>query len=156
VRTVVTGHGQLGGAVMRIGLVLILAYHGALKLTENEALAIQPLVEHNPAVAWLYQILSVPRAAQVMGGLEIGIAALIAARAFSALACFTGSVAAVVVFGISLSMLVTTPQLFTELPGFPLPIATPVAATLVKDVVLMGAALWSASEARRAMSISMD
>jgi len=53
-------------------------------------------------------------------------------------------------FAITLSFLFTTPGIWVSVPGFPLPVTNETAAFLVKDLFLLGAALWSAAEALRA------
>jgi len=140
---------------MRVGLVIFLAYDGLLKMNEAGAAFIQPFVESSPVLSWLYQILDVTRAGKVIGGTEIAAAALVALRLFSPLAGFVGSILAALIFAITVSFLFTTPALFVN-EGALVPVATPLGVSLLKDLVLLGAALWSASESRRAMSVSMD
>jgi uncharacterized membrane protein YkgB len=52
---------------------------------------------------------------------------------------FVGSLGAAVTFVFTFSFLFTTPNMSTELAGF-----------LMKDLILLGAALWSAGEALQA------
>src|SRR5262245_60907074 len=44
---------------VRYGLVVVIAWIGALKYTSYEAAGIQPLVAHSPLFSWLYSIVSV-------------------------------------------------------------------------------------------------
>ena len=54
-------------------------------------------------------------------------------------------------FATTLSFLVTTPGVWVSVPGFPLPVPNEIGAFLVKDLFLLGAALWSGAEALRAV-----
>src|SRR5260370_40925841 len=50
---------DVGKAILRWGLVLVLAWIGAMKFTAYEAMGIQPLVSHSPLLTWMYRSLSV-------------------------------------------------------------------------------------------------
>jgi len=85
-----------------------------------------------------------------IGTVEIALAVLIAARRFSPALVAAGSLGAVGMFAITLSFLVSTPGVWVPVPGFPLPVPNEIGAFLLKDLFLLGAALWSAAEALRA------
>jgi Protein of unknown function, DUF417 len=79
-------------------------------------------------------------------GLEAAIAVLIALRPVSARASALGSALAAGMFATTLSFLLTTPGVWVPLlGGFPALSAVP-GQFLLKDVVLLGAALWSLGE----------
>jgi uncharacterized membrane protein YkgB len=136
---------RLGLQVLRYGLVAILLYFGAFKFTPTEARAIQPLVELSPLMSWLYLILSVDGVSRLVGVAELTIAGLIFLRPWWPTLSAVGSLAAVVMFLVTLSFLLSTPGLWQWVDGFPAP--TEGAAFLVKDVFLLGAALVTAAEA---------
>ncbi len=138
---------------VRYGLVAMLVYWGFFKFSTVEADAIQPLVEHSPLLSWIYGLMDVYTAAKIIGVTEIVIAVFIALRFWSPAVCFLGSVLAAGVFALTLSFLVTTPDIWIRVPGFPLPAPTATAAFLMKDFFLFGAAGWSAAEARHVMSV---
>ncbi len=69
-----------GRHLVRYGLVVVIAWIGALKYTPYEAAAIQPLVAHSPVFSWVYGAVSVRGFAAVLGTLEIIAAVLIALR----------------------------------------------------------------------------
>jgi uncharacterized membrane protein YkgB len=71
---------------------------------------------------------------------------LIALRHWSPKACAVGSAGAVVMFLTTLSFILTTPGWEPTLGGFPA-LSGGVGEFLIKDVVLLGAALWSLGEA---------
>lgn len=135
--------------VLRYGLVLVLVWIGGMKFTDYEAKGIQPLVAHSPLMSWLYQFLSVTGVAKMLGVIELGTAALIALRPISAVACQVGSGMATLMFLVTLTFLFSTPGWEPTLGGFPA-LSAAVGQFLLKDVVLLGAALWSFAEAREA------
>ena len=131
--------------VLRFGLVLLVLWFGLFKFTPTEAQAIQPLVANSPLLSWLYAVTDTRGASRVIGFAEIAIALLIATRSFSPRASAAGSIGAVIMFLTTLSFLVTTPGSWGRVDGFLVP--TGAGGFLIKDLLLLGAALWSASEA---------
>ncbi len=98
-----------GKAITRWGVVLILAWIGAMKFTGYEAMGIRPLVSHSPLLSWMYDFLSVRSFSTMLGFIEIGTAALIALRSISPMASAIGSVLAIGLFATTLSFLISTP-----------------------------------------------
>ena len=137
----------VGQHVIRYGLVLVVVWIGAMKFTAYEANAIQPLVANSPLMGWVYQTFSVQTFSNMLGVLEIAIAAMIALRPVSAAAAALGSALAVGMFLTTLSFLFSTPGWEPSL-GFPALAVVP-GQFLIKDVVLLGAAVWSLGEALR-------
>jgi uncharacterized membrane protein YkgB len=131
----------VGRVILRYGLVLFLAAFGLAKFTEFEALWIQPLLANSPMFSWMYSVLSVQGVSNVIGVIEITLAILIAVRRWWPRLSAVGSLGAAVTFLCTFSFLFTTPSASTELAGF-----------LMKDLILFGAALWSAGEALQARS----
>ena len=80
-----------GIVVSRYGLVVVLLLVGVLKFTPKEAAGIQPLVAHSPLMSWMYGLLSVQGVSNVIGAVEIAIAALMGLRTFSPKASFVGA-----------------------------------------------------------------
>jgi uncharacterized membrane protein YkgB len=127
---------QVGSVVARYGLVFIFVAFGLLKFTPEEAASIQPLGAHSPVFFWLYSWASPQTASDVIGVIELTFAALIALRRFLPLVSALGSLGTAFALVTTLSFLVTTPHLDPNFQGF-----------IMKDLVLLGAALWSAGEA---------
>jgi uncharacterized membrane protein YkgB len=50
---------RVGATMARYGLVVVIAWIGALKFTEFEANGIAPLVAHSPFMSWVFDIFSV-------------------------------------------------------------------------------------------------
>ena len=130
-----------GRQLVRYGLVVVIAWIGALKYTSYEAAAIQPLIAHSPIFSWLYSIFSVRAFAAVLGTAEIIAALLIAIRPLAPRLSVIGSVMGVLLFLSTLSFLFTTPGA-TAAGGFPVLSVLP-GQFLLKDLVLLGASLWT-------------
>jgi uncharacterized membrane protein YkgB len=136
-----------GGTVLRAGLVGILLYFGAFKFTAVEAEAIRPLVASSPVIGWLHGVLGVQGTSNLLGVVELALAALIALRPIAPAWCALGSLGATGMFLTTLSFLASAPGVWVRVPGFALPVPSALGAFLLKDVFLLGAALWSAGEA---------
>jgi uncharacterized membrane protein YkgB len=125
----------VGAFVLRYSLVFFLVFFGALKWSAAEAKGIEPMVSHSPFLLWLYPAFGVQGGSEVIGVVELVIALLIVLRRWAPRASAIGSTAAIGMFLITLSFIVTTPHV-GESAGF-----------LLKDLTLLGAALWTAGEA---------
>jgi len=139
----------LGVSITRYGLVVVLLLIGFLKFTPEEAAGIQPLVSHSPLMSWLYVILSVQGVSDLIGAIEIAIAVLLALRAVSAKASFMGSLGGMVTFVLTTSFLFSTPGAVQFSHG--LPVMGDAGQFLIKDIVLLGASVWTAAEALAAV-----
>lgn len=136
-----------GRLLVRYGLVVVVAWIGALKYAQYEALAIQPLVAHSPLMSWLYDIFDVRTFASVLGTVEIIAALLIALGPLWPRISALGSAIAVLVFLGTPSFLFTTPDVAdASAGGFPALSGMP-GQFLLKDLVLLGAAVWTLGEA---------
>ena len=140
----------IGGGILRYGLVGILLYLGTFKFTQTEAEAIRPLLEFSPLTSWLYLFTGVQGASNLIGTAEIVTALLLAVRPISPRLTVVGSIGAILTFLVTLSFLVTTPGAFERVPDFPIPIPGLAGGFLIKDVFLLGAAVWSLGEALQA------
>src|SRR6516164_8938659 len=136
----------VGSLVLRYGLVLVIGWIGLMKFTEYQAKGIQPLVAHSPLMSWMYGFLTVRAFSNALGVVEVAIAILIGLRHWSAKVSALGSAGAVLMFLTTLSFLFSTPGWEPSLGGFPSLSALP-GQFLLKDVVLLGAAIWSLGEA---------
>lgn len=136
----------LGHRVLRYGLALVIGWIGMMKFTGYEAQGVEPLVANSPFLGWVYNIWTVRQFAAGLGVVEVVIAILIALRPWSRKASAIGSALAVLMFLTTLSFLFSTPGWEPSLGGFPAVSAMP-GQFLLKDVVLLGAAIWSLGEA---------
>jgi reactive chlorine resistance protein C len=133
------------GTILRYGLVVFLLWYGAFKFTAAEANALRPLLGNSPLLRWLYVLTDVEGASRLIGTTEILIALLLAIRPFAPVPSAVGSVGAIAMFTTTLSFLVTTPGVWARVDGFVVP--SDVGGFLVKDVFLLGAALWTLGDA---------
>src|SRR5262245_36848453 len=134
--------------LIHYGLVLVIAWIGAMKFTSYEAHGIRPLVDHSPLLAWIYKFLNVQTFSNLLGVGEIAIASLIALRPVSPKLLAIGSASAMLMFFTTLSFLFSTPGWEPSLGGFPALSVLP-GQFLLKDVVLRGAAFSTFAEAAR-------
>ena len=135
-----------GKHATRYGLVLLLVWMGGMKFTAYEAEAISGLVSNSPLLAWVYSIFSTTQFGVVLGTTELLIAALIAARPFSANLSALGSGLAIGMFLVTLSFMASTPGVVEPSLGFPALSVLP-GQLLLKDVVLLAVAVWTLGEA---------
>ncbi len=140
---------SIGAKVIRYGLVIILLWVGALKFTAYEAEGIQGLIANSPLMSWMLSVMSLRGAAMLIGVTEIILGLLIATRPFAPFVSAIGSIGAIIMFLITLTFVFTTPGVWQPGYGFPFPSPMP-GQFLAKDLMLLGAAIWTAGEALRA------
>jgi uncharacterized membrane protein YkgB len=137
---------RVGQVVARYGLVVVLAWIGFGKYVKMES---RVLIEHSPLMSWIYDYLSITAVARGLGTMEIVAAVLIAVRPVWPRASAAGSALAVVLFMGTLSFLFTTPGVVaTYAAGLPVLSAQP-GQFLLKDLVLIGVAIWTLGDALR-------
>jgi uncharacterized membrane protein YkgB len=140
---------RLGQSVSRYGLVVVLAWIGFGKYVKFEA---RVLIEHSPLMSWMFDVFSVTTVARELGTLEIVAALLIAIRPLSPRLSAVGSALAVVLFMGTLSFLFTTPGVVaTHAAGIAVLSAQP-GQFLLKDLVLIGVALWTLGDSLGAIA----
>ncbi|OBK56887.1 hypothetical protein A5653_10965 [Mycobacterium colombiense] len=137
-----------GQLVSRYGLVLVLVWIGFGKYVKMES---RVLIQHSPLMSWVYDVFSVTFVAYALGTMEIVAALLIALRPLWPRVSAAGSALAVVLFLGTLSFLFTTPGVvMTYAHGVPVLSALP-GQFLLKDLVLLGVALWTLGESLAAV-----
>lgn len=129
----------IGQVVARYSVVLFFLGFGLTKFTAAEAAAIYPLLVHSPFLFWLPKLFDQQVASEIVGVVEIALALAMASRPIAPRISAIGSYGVAASLVITLSFLVTTPQLDPALSSF-----------IVKDLTLLGVALWSAGDALRA------
>ena len=129
----------IGSGMLRYGIVFLLVLWGAAKWTPSEAAGIQPWMSHSPLTSWLYAFFSVQGASIAIGVVELTLAVMIASRQFLPKLSALGSLLSAGMFLVTLSFLVTSPHLDPTSQGF-----------LMKDLISIGAAVYSTGEALQA------
>lgn len=143
----------LTAVLVRWALAAVLGTFGAVKMSPVGAQLVQPLIANSPALDWLYSYLSVENAARAVGGVEIAAGLMLFAGVLSPVLALGGSLLALGIFVVTLSLLFTTPGAFVALPGLPLPAPSAMAAFIGKDAFLLGAAAWSLIVALRVLRV---
>ncbi len=126
----------LGKGIARYSVVLFFLGFGLVKFTAGEATAIHPLLVHSPFLFWIPRFFGPQLSSDIIGVVEIGLALMMGSRFFAPRLCAVGSFGIAASLVVTLSFLITTPGLDPALGGF-----------IIKDVTLLGVALWSAGEA---------
>ncbi|HEY4312187.1 MAG TPA: DUF417 family protein [Pirellulales bacterium] len=139
----------IGTNVARYGLVIVLIWIGGMKFTAYEAQGIEPLVANSPLMSWAYNVLSVRDFSSALGAVEIAIGLLIALRPLLPLSSAVGSGLAAMMFLTTLTFLISTPGWEPSLGGFPA-LSTVPGQFVLKDIVLLGAAIYTTGEALQA------
>jgi uncharacterized membrane protein YkgB len=133
----------LGTVLARYGLVVVLAWIGVGKYVKMES---RVLIESSPLMSWLYDVLSFDALAHALGTAEIAAAVLIAVRPIWPGVSAVGSALAVVLFSGTVSFLFTSPGVVGTFAGaLPVLSAQP-GQFLLKDLVLLGVAVWTLGE----------
>ncbi len=140
---------QLGTVILRYGLVIILLWVGMLKFTTYESEGVHKLASNSPLLSWAYSLMSVQNFSIALGVIEITLAILIAVRPIAPRASAIGSIGTIFMSLITLSFLLSTPGVWQ--PGYGFPSLSPNPGQfLAKDLLLLGAAVYTAGEALKA------
>jgi uncharacterized membrane protein YkgB len=108
-----TGHGSYRPlALLRWVMVVIFISFGIQKFTPQSAQGIAQYISNSPLVAWL-QVCGLRGEAYVLGVVELGTAALLAAGAFSPTLSAAGALMGVATFAVTWSFFFTTPGVVT-------------------------------------------
>jgi len=136
---------HIGTGILRYGLVIVLLWIGGMKFTAYEAAGIAPLEVHSPLMSWAYYLLGERNLSNLLGVIEIALGIGIALRQVRPRISGIASLVSVGMFLTTLTFLFTTPGWEPTL-GFPGISALP-GQFLLKDIVLLGAAVFTAGEA---------
>jgi uncharacterized membrane protein YkgB len=133
---------------MRCGLATTLLWIGALKFKDYEVQNAEVLVTASPLTSRLRRKLGARKLGGLVGIMQLALGALIAARPVAPRASAVGGFGAAGMTLGTLSFLVTTPEAWQEGQGAPQ--LSMLGEALLKDTVLLGAALLTAAESLRA------
>jgi uncharacterized membrane protein YkgB len=132
--------------VARYGLVIVLAWFGAMKFTSYEAQGISHWVASSPLLGWIYNVMSIDAFGRLNGSIELVVAALLAVKPWCPKASVVGGVLAVLFFVTTLSFMITTPGVGEASAGG-FPILSADGEFLMKDIANLGLALWLLADA---------
>ena len=139
---------SVGFAVTRCGLATTLLWIGALKFKDYEVENAEVLVTASPLTSRLRAKLGAQKLARLIGITQITLGSLIAAKPLAPRASAVGSLVAAGMMLGTLSFLGTTPEAWQEGQGVPQ--LSMLGEALLKDTVLLGAALLTAADSLRA------
>lgn len=137
---------RIGGVLTRYGLALVIGWIGVLKFTAYEAHGIEPLVANSPLMNWLYEFFSVTTFSSLLGVVEVTAAVLLAVKPWLPKISAVGSVVSVGLFSATISFLFTTPGVVEAAEGG-FPWLSMTGQFLIKDVALLGIAVWTLGDA---------
>ena len=143
-----TSLAPIGSSVLRGGLATTLLWIGALKFTDYEVQNAEVLVTASPLTSRLRQKLGARKLGRLVGVMQLTLGSLIAAKPVAPRASAAGSLGAAGLMVSTLSFLVTTPEAWQEGKGVPR--LSMLGEALLKDTVLLGAAILTAAESLRA------
>lgn len=130
----------------RYGLVIVVAWFGAMKFTYYESQGISHWVANSPFMSWVYNIMSIEAFGRFNGSIELITAALLAVKPWFPKASVVGGIFASLFFVTTLSFMVTTPGTGEASAGG-FPILSADGEFLMKDIALLGLALWLLADA---------
>ena len=139
---------QVGQLVTSYGLVVVLTWIGFGKYVKMDA---KVLIEHSPLMSWIIHFASATTVARGLGTMEIIAALLIAVRPVWPRASIVESALAIVLFMGTLSFLFTTPGVVVAHAAGPPVLSAQPGQFLLKDLVLIGVAIWTLGNYLRAV-----
>jgi reactive chlorine resistance protein C len=131
----------IAALIARYGLVIVLAWFGAMKFTSYEAHGISHWVANSPFLGWVYHIMSIDAFGRLNGSIELITAALLAVKPWFPKASVVGGIFASLFFVVTLSFMITTPGVGEASAGG-FPVLSADGEFLMKDIALIGLALW--------------
>ena len=168
---------RIGVSVLRVGLVIVLVWIGALKFADYEADSIVPLVANSPLISFVYhhpapeyrahmnregELVPAHRAWQIdngtytfshfLGVVIVTLGFLIATHRFLPQVAAVGSALVVLMACTTLSFLVTTPEAWVPAAGdaaHGFPYLSGVGRLIVKDAIMFGAAITTMADSAK-------
>lgn len=131
----------IAAVVARYGLVIILAWFGAMKFTYYESHGISLWVSNSPFMSWIYDLISISAWGRFNGSIELITAVLLAVKPWFPKASVVGGILASLFFVVTLSFMFTTPDI-AEASAGGFPVLSANGQFIMKDIALLGLALF--------------
>jgi uncharacterized membrane protein YkgB len=125
--------------VINTGMIIMLLWAGAYKMTNPGAEGIVPLVNNSFLIWWHFKFFGVYLGSDLIGVTEVTAALLLIAGFFRPKAGIIGGGIAVVMFAVTSTMIFTTPGALTTVKG--INFMSFLGLFLFKDVIALGASL---------------
>jgi uncharacterized membrane protein YkgB len=122
------------------GMIVMLLWAGAYKMTAPGADGIVPLVNNNPLISWHFKLFGVYHGSDIIGLTEMIAALLMIAGMFKPQAGVVGGTIAALMFFITSTMVITTPGALTAVNGFNY--MSFLGLFLFKDILNLGGSLY--------------
>ncbi|HEY9001000.1 MAG TPA: DUF417 family protein [Mucilaginibacter sp.] len=126
--------------IIAIGMIVMLFWAGAFKMTSPGAEGITPLVSNSPLISWDYKIFGPYVGSDLIGATEWIAGTLILIGIFKPKAGIVGGIIAVVIFFTTSTMLLTTPGAFIHVNG--MGYMNNLGLFLYKDIINLGASFY--------------
>jgi uncharacterized membrane protein YkgB len=126
--------------VISMGMVVMLFWAGAFKMTKPGAEGIAPLVSNSPLISWHYKIFGPYIGSDLIGLTEWVAGVLIVIGLFKPKAGIAGGLVAVVIFFTTSTMLLTTPHAIIDVNG--IGYMNNLGLFLYKDIINLGASFY--------------
>ncbi len=136
----------IASLLARYGLVIVLAWFGAMKFTSYESQGISHWVANSPFLSWMYNIMSIDAFGRLNGSIELLVAVLLAVKPWFPKASVLGGIFASLFFAMTLSFMITTPGVGEASAGG-FPVLSADGEFLMKDIAIIGLALWLLADA---------
>jgi uncharacterized membrane protein YkgB len=126
--------------VMSIGMIVMLLWAGAYKMTAPGAEGIIPLVTHSPLISWHFKLFGPYIGSDLIGVTEVVAALLILSGYLKPKAGILGGFIATAMFFITSTMIITTPDSTTVVHG--IRYMSFIGLFLFKDIISLGASFY--------------
>ena len=130
--------------VISIGMIVMLLWAGAYKMTVPGVDGIIPLVNNSPLISWHFKLFGVYHGSDLIGLTEVSAAVLLIIGMLKPHAGVIGGAIAMIMFFITSTMLITTPGALTNVNG--VNYMSFLGLFLFKDVINLGASLYLISQ----------
>lgn len=122
------------------GMVVMLLWAGAYKMTDPGAEGIVPLVTNNPLISWHFKVFGTYTGSDLIGVTEVSAALFLIAGLFKPQAGIIGGFIGVVMFFVTSTMVITTPDAIIKVNG--VGYMSFLGLFLFKDIIALGASLY--------------
>jgi len=134
----------IGQFLLRYGLAIVFIWLGILKLKNSEADYMREVLSNSSLFGWSLKYITPYAFSQIVAYLQMGIGLLIALKPLARKLSFVGSLVAVVILLLSVTMLFSSGYVWQT--GYGFPELSKLGQSILKDVVLLGAAAWCAGD----------
>lgn len=136
---------SLSHFILRYGLALVFIWLGWLKFKNTEADYLNDILKNSSLFAWMLKYITAYTFSLIVAYLQLAIGILLLLKPASKKLAFAGGIMAVVILSLSVTTLCTSAYVWQS--GYGFPELSKVGQSMLKDLVLLGAAAWCVSDA---------